>query len=275
MPSRAGDHTSTLSEKQRERYRRRAVKCFLVDQKVESLADYVSILDAHFDSKAPWWFRGHSRLSYRLIPSALRYQRRADRRRALGLMADFRRVAALKHARPPEATDELGWQQVGQHYGLPTQLLDWTENALAALYFSCNHPDDDGLVFVMNPITLNRANVRGARSAVLDAHQDENTIGQYFNTNTRSLKPAAVNPVWNSERIIIQKGTFTLHPWLASELQRRTPSLVAIPIPTECKRELAAQLRKVGVDKISLFPELEHAADELKLRAGLEEAKLR
>jgi hypothetical protein len=34
------------------------------------------------------------------------------------------------------------------------------------------------------------------------------------------------------------------------------------------------QLRKVGIDKMSLFPELEHAADELKRRAGLHEAAL-
>jgi len=44
-----------------------------------------------------------------------------------------------------------------QHYGVPTRLLDWTDNILIALYFVVNdEPDQDGKLFAINSRLLNR-----------------------------------------------------------------------------------------------------------------------
>jgi hypothetical protein len=38
-----------------------------------------------------------------------------------------------------------------QHCGMPTRLVDWSTNPLAALFFACDgEPDQDGFVFAMN-----------------------------------------------------------------------------------------------------------------------------
>ena len=265
-----------LDRDQQGRFRARAVKCPLAtNQRIDTVADYLAVIDAGFDADTIYWFRGHAGLKWRLIPSALRYRHVADRRSAIALLSEFRRVAHLKHKPAPDPNDDLGWMQVGQHYGLPTQLLDWTENALAALYFACDLPEEDGLVFFVNPALINRGASR-SNDTVLDAHADAERIGKYIGGGTRNLRPVAVNPAWNSERIIAQKGTFTIHPLNNFEIGAKRgdyPSLVAVPIPKEAKAELMRQLRKVGVDELALYPELEHAAPELKRRAGISTAE--
>ena len=240
---------------------------------IESLSDFFAVIDSVVTSQANFWFRGHSRIDWSLMPSALRYKAVARRNQALELLDGFKQVAELKIPRRPD--DELGWHQLAQHNGLPTRLLDWTENPLAALYFACwSHPANDGLVFMIKPVALN--GITGVGSGlVLDPERDRRTIENYLNLtgrlSTRGSGSIAVNPVWNSQRILLQRGKFTIHGSSSEGLGHGTASLAAVGVLNEAKEQLRGELGNVGVDEMSLFPELEHACRHLKRRAGLED----
>ena len=233
------------------------------------MADYVGVLGGSFASRERLWFRGHGDIFWELVPSALRYLTEAKRDQALDLLPEFKRVAEIKQARPPQPDDELGWHQIAQHFGLPTRLLDWSENLLIALYFACEEVDADGMVFVLNPVALNRLSYPD-RPRILDGRLDEAVIKKYLRLSgrqsKRGLRTVAVNPVWNSERIMLQKGAFTLHGSRDLELPGDTPSLAGIPIPKESKGALRADLERVGIDEMTIFPELEHACRHLRRR---------
>jgi len=219
------------------------------------------------------WYRGHSDLSHSLVPSALRYETEDDRNSALNLLAEFRRVGEIKLQRPPRWDEEFRWVQLAQHYGLPTRLLDWTESPTVALYFACQNPDSDGAVYVMNPIDLNRASFP-SRPKILDQHQDSKMIAKYLSLKgsqdgRRRLKTVAINPVWNSERIMAQKGVFTLHGTEFNLDGNQAPSLVAIPVFQDFKKAIQGDLERIGIDEMAMFPEIEHACRFLKRRAGL------
>jgi hypothetical protein len=187
-------------------------------------------------------------------------------------MADFRRIAESKLPRPPDGGADLKWAQIGQHFGLPTRLLDWTESATTALYFACFGEKSDGIVFILNPVDLNRLSYP-KKPRVLDPQQDEDVIRRYLRMGPKRSAagryPVAVNPIWNSERLIMQKGVFTLHGGRFDLDGGGIPSLVAIPILREHKKRLHAELERIGVDEMTLFPELEHSCAHLKRKAGL------
>ncbi len=264
----------TLSSVELRRFVLCPVECKWLRQRITSLADYFSAISAVISSDDVFWFRGHRKPERNLTPGALCYSRLADREKALKLMADFKRVAEAKLSRVPEPDDEYRWSQIAQHYGLPTRLLDWTESATTALYFACLSPASDGIVFILNPIELNGLTDVSKRR-ILDPQGDRDLILKFLKGGPREPKknsyPVAVNPVWSSDRLIVQKGTFTLHGSMFSLDKAKLPSLVACPILKECKPQLRFELQRVGVDEMTLFPELEHSCAHLKMRCGLME----
>lgn len=249
----------------------RAVRC-PTTAPARSLSHFLELLTSTLGSDGMYWFRGHADLGWKLAPSALRYATQDERERALALLTEFKRVAEIKQTRPPRDNDELGWLQVARHFGLPTRLLDWTESPLISLYFACENDERDGAVFVLNPVDLNRLSYHD-RPRILDARADAEIIQKYFHLdgrlNRRGPRTVAVNPVWNSERLMLQKGVFTLHGSRDFELPADTPSLAAVPIYREAKAALRSELARVGIDEMTIFPELEHACTHLIRRARL------
>ena len=265
-----------LSSREYKRFAKSPVRCPILKQRASNLADYFSIISSLITSKHQFWFRGHEDASWELAPTALRYNREQDRIQALGLIAEFKRVAEIKLPRPPLPTEELQWVQLARHFGLPTRLLDWTESATIALYFASLNSSVDGMVFILNPVDLNRMSYP-REPRIFNARLDEDIISKYLKLgggkNPRGPRTIAVNPVWNSERLMLQKGVFTLHGSRFQLDSAQAPSLVGLPILKECKTQMLLELGRVGVDEMSIFPELEHSCSYLTEKANLSQRK--
>jgi hypothetical protein len=247
---------------------------------ITALGEFFSICSGLLKEDVEFWFRGHADVRWTLTPSALRYDTTEKRTKALDLLADFKRYARIKLPNLPTRNDKLEWIQLARHYGLPTRLLDWTRNAAIALYFACSKAptaqDADGAVFVLNPKDLNReADNRITEPRIFDAHADEARITRYLTLsgkrNPSGLKSIAINPVWNSERIILQQGAFTLHGSRDFALtSEQAPSLVCLRVSAARKKPLLCELERAGMNEMSIFPEPEHMCNYLIWREKLD-----
>ncbi len=262
-------------------WRRRLKWGMVIDQRIDSLGEFFACIDAFLKPGQEFWFRGHADAGWNLVPSALRYQSVGEREQALSLVSEFRRSAPLRLPREelPASSEELQWLALAQHYGVPTRLLDWTENAAAALYFAVNeHEDRDGAVIVLDPASLNEkslpAGTRGPRRRILDVHGDQDLLLRYLRLGPRlranGCLTLALHPVLGTRRILVQKGTFTFHGSRCFALGKdHAPGLMVIPILTRAKRALRLELQRIGIDRMTLFPEPEHLSRELRERRGL------
>jgi hypothetical protein len=104
-----------------------------------------------------------------------------------------------------------------QHFEMPTRLVDWTEDILVALFFSCYDPDNkfedkDGRLHIaetkffprlgMNNIELQHYKERPETDKV------EDYMGRFKNDDIYILKPIIKNP-----RMRVQEGCFMIFPW--------------------------------------------------------------
>lgn len=255
-------------------YKSKGPKCPIIPQRISSLSEYLDAFSFIKSATEPFWFRGHAKYSYKVMPSALRYDTSEERNKALALFNEFRRYAEYRLDKAPAASDKLKWLQLAQHFGLPTRLLDWTQSAVVALYFACcSQPGEDGLVLVLNPADLNKE-THYKEPRVFDATADAGIIDPYLSFGPDEVpsgeKAIAIYPSWNSQRIIMQQGAFTLPGSKQFELTSlQASSLVALPILKQVKKELMRELAIVGVTRMSIFPEHEHLCTYLREQAGL------
>ena len=119
----------------------------------ESLSDFVRYLENQTSKAQFIVFRGQ-REDWPLLPKIARLDLLESLKDSEPEMFEvFKREAVALLDIPP--TNDWDWLTVAQHHGLPTRLLDWTTNPLAALWFAVSEPveDDsqDGVVWVFEP----------------------------------------------------------------------------------------------------------------------------
>jgi len=229
-----------------------------------------------------------------LLPSLYRHQKLktpeqlADLERQL--MTRFRQRSIPYHSR--SLVDDWDTLFFMQHYGVPTRLLDWTENPLIALHFALmgarRKPlksgvirfEDDVAVWMLDPIHWNRYALRhvsfegGILSPGDEAIKSYNPTPKF--AGMQNL-PVALYGAHNSSRIVAQQGVFTI-------FGRDTKPMETVAkfedFPDQCLTKLIVNRSKIsilrrsllnhGVTESVVFPDLEGLAREIKRVFGFE-----
>lgn len=239
-------------------------------EEATSLSDFFRIIKGYSAENRLLWFRGHASDEYKLAPSIYREPYKAENE------LEFMNLFKAKGVK--FFSDKVGyfeWLFIMQHYGTPTRLLDWSESATVALAFATQYRspetiNNDAVIWCLDPFKINElANViRGTSPSIINICE-ETEIGKIYQSNGRSdSKPIAILGSYESERIIAQKGVFTLFPMIESfnmeELPNAESFLKKIVIPRENVADIANELYYIGTNEMSLFPEPESISKEIK-----------
>lgn len=217
---------------------------------IQSVEELLKMAATYFaEPRGMWVFRGHSDISFSLIPSVGRsvFASKSRAKYEQSLFDIFCREARGYLAALPN--DEWEWLSLAQHHGLPTRLLDWTMNPLVALYFAVSaSPGQAGEFFALRALTKASEHVR---------HQPPFKI-------TRSVKylPNIVTP-----RIRAQEGLFVACAEVEkplSEVLRSDWRIESYPIAADAKERVLYQLFRLGIHASSLFPDVDGLAARLK-----------
>jgi FRG domain-containing protein len=226
------------------------------------------------------WFRGLNRSNLELLPKLMRDGKEVEQifERERRLLTRFRQRSL---AYWPAGYPQTDWEQLFamQHYGMPTRLLDWTENLFVAAYFAMGAPIDDttshAVVWCIDPVAWNRQtpvlSEFGETVHVLTTADEESDSYRPETTKRRNKSPVTLFGTHNSQRIVAQRGTFVI--WgneskcleqFAEELKGQLWKIIV----HGDRKELAKSLNGLGFGETMVFPEMTSLAVELDRTEG-------
>lgn len=280
-----------------------------VEEYIKEVSKITSSLSEKTESNL-FWFRGESDSNFEnpLTPGSYRSLADAFKFKDRGLKYDAEDIQEIEYNLGAEffrkghqylkelniENNSLNRYFIMQHYGIPTRLLDWSENALVALFFAVSYTgkdDKSSVVYILEPYELNNCTIK----TILETEANFNKIPTVVNMkqkkdllnpegalrvdelyrrylkmdfcDEKSYYPLAVMPPPLEKRMLMQSGCFTI---FGNEIKglihhnNRNDYLSKLVIQEGKKKDILKQLDQLGINENSIYSDLDGLGSYLK-----------
>lgn len=253
---------------------------------VKSLESFTNIVQKlQSDAAGPLWYRGATNVEHTLIPSL--YRRDGSMSAEEYLRLERAMITRFNQRSIPYLSRYMDsdWDYLFlmQHHGVPTRLLDWTENPYVALFFALRQiahkgQSSNGLhgsaVWILDPEMWNQRALAHISYSGGILSTDESHVSGYSPSSSLDLMnnhPVAIYGAHNSPRIVSQRGVFTVfgkdvRPMeeIHAELEFEKPGLKKIELPPSDLPRLQQSLIEIGMTPSVVFPDLDGLSSDIR-----------
>lgn len=241
----------------------------VTEYKLSSWKYYSDYINQVMLNYTDYIYRGHADRKWKLEPTLDRIISSPTSPARKAHLRKFKfETRGRRGANPPALEDENDWWALGQHHGLNTPLLDWTESPFVALYFAASAAKENKTK-TMAVFSLYQTGVKTINKVI---HDDEGITK--INGHSPTVKLVRPLSVENS-RLVSQRGLFTRGPnnmdletWVnnyrdKSEhiVNNNLIVLAKINIPTTGITDCLKYLNRMNINHSTLFPDLTGASE--------------
>jgi hypothetical protein len=210
------------------------------------------------------WYRGHSNPDWNLTPSLFRLQDWELKEKKL--FTEFTKTAARLFEKRTNDWEILFDMQ---HYWIPTRLLDWTTVMGVAIAFILHgevSDERDSALFILNPVGLNNSSGRPDIINLPEDSRDFDYKKIYWQKSPVQIeRPLAIKPNHQSDRLIAQKGTFTVGGTAGHAFEMAQEGYIRkIILPSAAKAEAREFLKWANLDEYTIYPDIVGMAHHIR-----------
>ncbi|MCS6132702.1 FRG domain-containing protein [Clostridium botulinum] len=234
---------------------------------INSLSDYTQFI-YELESSMPnnLVSRGQKDCSFDLVPSLYRIHKKKQDVHAKGYEQSFRQRIAhyLKESRE-RSTEEL--RAEGQHYGLPTEYLDFTEAHIISLLFAIEeytYKDNHSIVFFIDSSAFNKQSINKEEKLINLQLKSEKEYLNDYSSCSYFIKLPNIN-----ERIHFQKGCFlrvSQQDYLDNKdfIDNIKDKCGIAIINKDYKEEILKELFSLGITFESIYPDKDNLVKSIR-----------
>ena len=273
-------------------YNQNTIEVFNIESVTKFLTDINQVLSrsgVHQKGEESF-FRGQASFGWKLLPSIYQETKWIENEDLMIKEMIRRFPEFLNDDKRIEVLTKL------QHYGLPTRLLDLTENPLTALFFACddkNSKDEDGRIYYFSPIereikytgsdlvtilsniskmdgNFGTNNLINEEGRFLWFIQEEKTNFTKLSDRKAITKWCFVKTNLNNERIKSQTGSFIITGTGKTKsdvneiIDQFENKKILFIVDRKCKNDILNELKLLGIYEGSIYPDLTKNAEFIK-----------
>lgn len=233
--------------------------------------NYREDIDRH---RSMYVYRGVPDADYRMTTSLYRNCKHLQKVLEPAILNNFKKYAVIEDP----SVEQSVWMQMilGQHYGLPTRLLDWSHSALVALHFAATEIDMDKMED--HDCAVWRLDMKELHSLLPDKYQkalSESTTSifsvktlsnvteslEQYDEDMKGNSMVVVEPPSIEQRIVNQYSFLSIVPMGISDveefLDKKTYNTVKYVIDGKLRWRLRDMLDQLNISERIVYPGLE------------------
>ena len=240
---------------------------------LKSWKDFSDFISSQLLEHPNYVFRGQANSDWKLKPTLDRVIAEQNSPLREKHLENFKfEVRGRRGPNPPLLKNDNDWWALGQHHGLATPLLDWTESPFVALYFAAYYAyhlnsSESLAVFAFSQFAIKKIN------KVINNNDTIELINNHKPT-VKIVKPFSDE----NNRLVSQRGLFTRGPnnvdiesWVSEFIPIETNkiALAKIIIPNKDIETCLIYLNRMNINHATLFPDLSGASEHCNKMLGI------